>query len=94
MTTIVLVALSVSAMSMTIAESGLFKYLRDVLNDVPFLDKLVHCPYCLSHWLAFVFVIHISDCFMIWIINSFAVVTLASISSIGISFFLERIDHE
>jgi len=90
---------------MTLTESVLFSSLRDALNDVPFIGKLVHCPYCLSHWLAFAFtpyllvklgysysldniVLFTAD----FIITSFAVVALSSFFSIGIDYFLERID--
>lgn len=88
MADVVLVSLAVSAISMTVTQSVLFSKIRETLNL-----RVLKCSYCLSHWVAFILVLAISHSAVDWIIKSFAIVTLASVFSIGISIFLERIDH-
>jgi hypothetical protein len=87
MESVVLVSLAVSAIAMTVTKSSLFSGLRERINC-----KLLYCPYCFSHWIALSFTIPISISVFDWIIKSFAVVTIASIFSIGIDIFMERID--
>ena len=44
-------------LAQTIAKERVFEPLRDRLgNKETWLGYLVSCPYCLSHWLAFVLV--------------------------------------
>ncbi len=43
-----------AAISATVSRASLFDGLRDGLaRKSDFLGKLVSCPYCLSHWVAF-----------------------------------------
>jgi hypothetical protein len=47
-------AFAVAALSITIARSSFTNWLRDMLDDrVPIIGKLLSCPYCVSHWVAF-----------------------------------------
>jgi len=59
-----------------------------------FLKQLLRCPYCLSHWLAGVAALTVSVSFIDWVINSFAIVCLSSIFSIGIYIFITLVDHD
>ena len=52
MTQIVIMALATATVSVTIAQSSAFKWLRDWTNDVPVLGTLLSCSYCLGHWVA------------------------------------------
>ena len=94
--TLVLISLAVSSMSMTVSQTAMFRPFRlRLYARSRFIGKLVSCPYCLSHWLAFGFV-GWSGCFqgvLGFILASFAVVTLASFSSLVIAWFLEEIDR-
>jgi hypothetical protein len=57
MARLVLVSLVVMGMSQTIAKEKIFEPLRDRLGGKEtWLGYLVSCPYCLSHWIAFVLV--------------------------------------
>lgn len=52
-----IVAISIAAASITLTRARIFKPLRDrAMNSNYLLFKLVSCPYCMSHWLAAVFV--------------------------------------
>lgn len=51
-----LIALSfcIAAISFTISTTSIFKWLRDLISAIhPKLEELIHCPYCLSHWITF-----------------------------------------
>lgn len=52
-----IVAIAIAAASITLTRARIFKPLRDrAMNSNYLLFKLVSCPYCMSHWLAAVFV--------------------------------------
>jgi hypothetical protein len=57
LTRLLLVSLVVMGMSQTIAKERIFAPLRDRLGGKEtWLGYLISCPYCVSHWLAFVMV--------------------------------------
>ncbi len=74
----IIVALAVASSSVTITRSSVFKPLRDKFDW-----KLLHCPYCLSHWIAAPFA------WMFGIVGVFAVIGLSTIFSLPI---LEKFD--
>ncbi len=46
-------SLVVSTTSVTIAKAGIFRtFRRNVACYSTWLGELIHCPYCLSHWIA------------------------------------------
>ena len=50
-------ALAVSAISMTVSKAVVFKGLRSwTRGHLPWLGKLMSCPYCTSHWVSFAIV--------------------------------------
>lgn len=52
--TVAYLALVVSAMSMTISKTEIFLPLRSwIYEHNEWLGRLLRCPYCTSHWLAF-----------------------------------------
>lgn len=94
MLSIVYVSAAIAVISMTVTKSVLFKELRDYLGW-----RVLKCSYCFSHWVAFAFTIFmvqsITDYLLIdFIITSFALVCFASLFSIGVDIFMERLDND
>ena len=55
---IILLALAVSGVSFTISVTSIFTWLRERVSKIhPKLEELIHCPWCLSHYIAIVFMI-------------------------------------
>ncbi len=87
--TAVILAIAVAAVSMTIGRAKVSEGFRSWAdNKSAWLGKLVNCPYCISHWIAFVAVAWyrprvISSSFIIfdWIVSLFLIVALASLAS-------------
>jgi hypothetical protein len=49
-------AFAVAAISITISRSSFTNWLRDLLDKkIPIIGRLLSCPYCVSHWVAFGF---------------------------------------
>jgi len=83
---ILLISLAVSSISITITKSSLFNKIRPKW-------KLFNCPYCLSHWISFLFILLLKDSgFLNFIILSFSTITLANIFSIPLMYFLNYVD--
>lgn len=52
---IIAVALCTAAISFTITVTSIFTWLRELLSSVHSkLEELIHCPYCLGHYIALV----------------------------------------
>ncbi len=93
---IIILSLAVSSASVTIAVSNSMEWLRSLfvaivsnIHDGERVENwargLIHCPYCLSHWLAAIATLacvkgSMSDLVM----TGFAIVTIASLASVGI----------
>ena len=58
MTELLTLALATATVSVTVAQSKAFKWLRDWTMDVPVLGDLLSCSYCLGHWVAGVIVLY------------------------------------
>lgn len=55
---VLILALASSAIALTITLSSIFENLRRLAKKKnEWLGELVRCPYCLSHWVALVFVV-------------------------------------
>ena len=95
---ILLTGLAVSSISMTIALSNAMKPLREVVSKVGrWPGELIHCPYCLSHWLALGLVWYQMGLTPVVnvTVTVFGVVTIASLASLGIAnLFLTLYDAE
>ncbi len=81
---ILILALPVSAITLTITRSSLFERPREwMLEKNEWFGKLVTCPYCTSHWVSFALVVWYQPRMLqSWlpvdlIISTFAVVALA-----------------
>lgn len=91
---LVILSLAVAALSMTVAKSNVMAWLRDFVSEFgAWAEELIHCPYCLSHWLAVVGVVMwLNGSVIELVISGLAVVTLASLASLGITHFFLALD--
>lgn len=84
---IILLALAISSFSMTVTKANAFDWVRWQVSKLGYWpEELINCPYCLSHWLAIPSVIALHH--GTWtnlVLTIFAVVTLASLASLGIT---------
>jgi hypothetical protein len=97
---ILLVGCAIASMSMTITKSIIMEYPRNQISRLGVgAREFIHCPYCVSHWLAFIFVACLTGVmpFTQFILLSFALVGVASLVSLGIAHLfltLDEIDSE
>ena len=55
MENLLIIALCVAAISFTISTTSMFKWLRELVSPIHYkIEELIHCPYCLSHWITFI----------------------------------------
>ena len=53
---LIIISLFISSVSFTISVTSIFEWLRRLVSTIhPKLEELIHCPYCLSHWILFLF---------------------------------------
>jgi ABC-type multidrug transport system permease subunit len=68
---IVLTAFAVSALSITLTKSKMFLPVRELFERAPaYLNYLLNCPYCMSHWIALVMAIFVvpGPWWLVWFI--------------------------
>lgn len=89
-----ILSLAIAAASMTITKSNAMDWFRGLVSKLGhWFEDLIHCPYCLSHWLAaFSVVAWFRGSLGEMIITGLAVVTLASLASLGIIHFFLALD--
>lgn len=83
---LLILSLATAAISMTVAKAPVFESVRywfDGRNE--WLADLIHCPYCLSHWVAFLAVIVYQPRFVSsgveiidWFVSAMAIVAVAT----------------
>ena len=96
-----LTALAIGAIAMTVGKGSIFRRFRAYCRSrLPWLGQLVSCPYCLSHWLAFI-AVSVYPPFRQGIIETvvwaFALVGASSLTGLVISvylYFLDVVLHE
>lgn len=77
---LIIVSLAVASISWTITKSLIFLFLRSFFcKRSKFLGNLFSCPYCLSHWVSFIFMFYLYKFSFNFILMSFAAVTLSTI---------------
>lgn len=55
MIALIVLALFVASVSFTISVTSIFSWLREGVSNIhPKLEELIHCPYCLGHYIAFI----------------------------------------
>jgi len=91
---IILVSLAIAAASMTVSKSNAMFWFRQLVSKLGYWFKeLIHCPYCLSHWLAAIIAIAMFRAPVgEMVITGLAMVTLASLASLGITHFFLALD--
>ena len=94
-TEMIWLGLAIASITMTITKSNVMEYPRNQISKLGrWSEGLAHCPYCLSHWLAFA---------VVWgkfgplplgqfVLVSFGVITIASFASLGIAALFLALD--
>lgn len=89
-------ALANAAIVITLTKASLFKKFREYLPETPVinLNKLFHCPYCLSHYTSLLLILIFSppSSSFDFIIKTFALVTLTSIFSFLLIHYLNLLE--
>ena len=76
------VSFGAAAISFTITVTGMFKWFRELVSPIHYkIEELVHCPWCLGHWVVFVIMltariplIEITDLYLYnWLFTAFAI---------------------
>ncbi len=93
---ILLFGLAVASVTMTIAKSNVMEWPRIQVSKLGrWAEDLIHCPYCLSHWLSLG---------VVWweigmlpldrlILTTFGTITVASFASLGIARLFLALDE-
>jgi len=95
---LVMLSMCIATISLTVTKSVAFLPVRRILHQQSeWLGALVNCPYCLTHWIAIVFVILLyvyspfyivtNKVFLDSVIMIFATTSLATLIS-GLMFFV------
>lgn len=82
-----LIGFAIASVSMTITKSNVMESFRIKVSKLGrWMRELIHCPYCLSHWLAFAIVGYKFGLLPLerFLLMSFGVITIASLASLGI----------
>jgi hypothetical protein len=59
---IILLTFACAGISFTITTTSIFKWLREIISDIhPKLEELIHCPWCLNHYISFIFLLAWTD---------------------------------
>lgn len=60
--TFLILSFVISSISFTISTTSMFTWLREILSSVhEKLEELIHCPWCLSHWVIIVMFVLLSS---------------------------------
>ena len=91
---IILLALAVASTSVTLSKSNATEWLRQQISKLgKWPEELIHCPYCLSHWIAAAGVLLMGQATLFqYFLHTMAVVTLATYASIGIVYYFLTLD--
>lgn len=56
---LIIIAFTVASITFTITMTSIFESVRDSISKVhPKLDELIHCPYCLGHYISFLLILY------------------------------------
>jgi hypothetical protein len=94
-TEMILLGLAIASIAMTITKSNVMESLRNRASKLGrWARELMHCPYCLSHWLAFAAVWLKFGLLPLgqFVLVSFGVITIASFASFGIAALFLALD--
>lgn len=92
---ILLIGLALASMTMTISKAHIMRRVRCTVAKLgPWAENLINCPYCLSHWFAFIIVGYKFGFFPLdrFLIMSFGIITITSVASLIIILFFLALD--
>jgi hypothetical protein len=88
---LLIVSLAISGIAFTITVTSIFKGFREHVSGIhEKLEELIHCPWCLSHWLFGFFLIFTQKAYVIydlWIVD-YAITGFAMITISGLCHFI------
>jgi hypothetical protein len=59
---LLIISLAVSGISFTISVTSIFKWLRELISPLSHkVEELIHCPWCLSHYVTIFFLLFVYD---------------------------------
>lgn len=88
---LLILALCVSSASFTITTTSIFKEVRECVSNIHHkFEELIHCPWCLSHWITFVLLLMTWDWVQItnWAFVNFLLTTFAITCLSGLFHFV------
>ncbi|MHC4702590.1 MAG: DUF1360 domain-containing protein [Planctomycetota bacterium] len=96
MENLLILGLAVAATSMTITKAHICESVRERVSRLgPWFKSLIHCPWCVSHWLALVAVPfwlpELSNPAK-WLIYTMSVVAISGVVSAGIAYLFLALD--
>ena len=93
---ILLFGLAVASITMTVAKSNVMEWPRTQVSKLGRrAEELIHCPYCLSHWLSLGVVWWEFGTLPLgrFILTVFGTITVASLASLGIAWLFLALDE-
>lgn len=87
---LILLALCLSTVTFTISSTGIFEPVRKLLSKIHLkVEELIHCPFCLSHWVVIFFSFFFYNAIepepilgIYWfdfIVNAFAIICISAV---------------
>jgi hypothetical protein len=90
MVDLIILGFAVAATSMTISTTHACAWLRDYISNLgPLFKRLIHCPWCLSHWVALILASWFLkfEGILDWFVCIMAIVAISGLVSAGITYF-------
>lgn len=91
-------SLAIATITTTITKSVLFAPIRD--SKYLFIRQLLHCPYCLAHYVSLIVAIYIlpvpstwAQCVHQYLVTVFALVAISSIFTFPLILYLRWLDN-
>jgi lipid-A-disaccharide synthase-like uncharacterized protein len=70
LTNIFILALVVASISFTVTTTSMFLWLREAVSTIhKKIEELIHCPYCLGHWVTFIVLFCVPTRFIIEVLK-------------------------
>ncbi|KPK54995.1 MAG: hypothetical protein AMS22_05060 [Thiotrichales bacterium SG8_50] len=95
MENLIVLGLAVAATSMTISTTHAGAPLRAwVSKNGPWFEKLIHCPWCVSHWLSLALTplwMQVTNLAQ-WAVYTMSVVAISGLASAGIAYLFLALD--
>lgn len=67
---LIMIAIASAAISFTITTTSIFEWLRELVSPLHYkLEELIHCPWCLGHYICLIFLLFINKATVFFNIN-------------------------